>query len=189
MTILFRNLIRFSLIAIALPALITSAQAQAKATVYKIADAGIQIDLPAGWEASKDANGTHVISKKDGDGYVLFSMSVLPRDPAVNVDSLFAAFSDGIFQEAKKDWKGFKQGELLKDTQNGMAVRAQKIDGSMESAGGELEGLVILIDSPKPLGIFGQRTKKHSELLEKESTEILGSIKKISSNPGVGHED
>ena len=113
----------------------------------------------------------------------------LPRDPSVNVDSLFAAFSDGIFQEAKKDWKGFKQGEVLKDTQNGMAVRAQKIDGSMESAGGELEGLVILIDSPKPLGIFGQRTKKHSDLLEKESTSILDSIKKISSNPGVGHED
>ena len=60
-----------------------------------------------------------------------------------------------------------------------MAVRAQKMDGSVESAGGELEGLVAVIDSPKPLGIFGQRTKKHSDLLEKESTDILGSIKKI----------
>src|SRR3982751_2169326 len=171
---------RFAFIAFAVCSLVSVAAAQGtKPTVYKIAEAGIQIDLPAGWEASKDPNGTHLILKKDAGGYVLFSMSVLARDPSMTVDSLYAAFSEGIFEEAKKDWKGFKPGDVMKDSQNGMTVRAQKFDGSMESAGGELEGLAIVIDSPKPLGIFAQRTKKHSELLEKESSGILSSIKKI----------
>ena len=171
---------RFALIAFAVCALVSVAAAQAtKPTVYKIAEAGVQIDLPAGWEAAKDAHGTHTISKKDGGGYVVLSLSVLPRDPEVTIDSLFAAFAEGIFESAKKEWKDFKPGTVVKDTTDGMAVRAQKMDGSVESAGGELEGLVAVIDSPKPLGIFGQRTKKHSDLLGKESSDILGSIKKI----------
>jgi len=174
------TLVRFGLMAIAVLTLISAANAQGTIpTVYKIAEAGIQIDLPSGWEANKDPNGTHVISKKDAGGYELFSLSVLPRDPSVTIDALYAAFSEGIFEEAKKDWKGFKAGDVMKDTQSGMAVRAQKFDGSMESAGGELEGLAIVIDSPKPLGIFAQRTKKHSDLLENESSGILSSIKKI----------
>lgn len=175
-----RTFARFTLITLAVLTLISSANAQgAKPTVYKIGEAGVQMDLPSGWETSKDQNGTYTISKKDGNGYVLFSFSVLPRDASMTVDALFDAFSGGIFESAKKDWKDFKPGTVLKDNANGMAVRAQKIEGSMESAGGELEGLVVLIDSPKPLGIFGQRTKKHSALLDKESQDLLGSIKKI----------
>jgi hypothetical protein len=168
------------LTAIALLTLISAADAQeTKPTVYKIAEAGVQISLPSGWEASKEPNGTHTLSKKDGDGYVVFSVTILPRDPAVTIDVLFGAFSEGIFDNVKKDWKGFKPGTLIKDSTDGIAVRAQKIEGSMESLGGELEGLVVVVDSPKPLGIFGQRTRKHSDVLEKEGSDILSSIKKI----------
>jgi len=175
-----RAFARFTLLAVTLLMVISAANAQgAKPVVYKIVDAGVQMDLPSGWEASKDSNGTHTISKKDGGGYVVFSLTVLPRDPSVTIDVLFDAFSEGILENARKDWKGFKPGTLIKDNLNGMAVRAQKIDGSVENAGGELEGLVVVIDSPKPVGIFGQRTKKHSDLLEKEASDILGSIKKI----------
>ena len=170
----------FQFVLIAFFALVSAAHAQTtKSTIYKIPEAGIQVELPPGWEASKDANGTHVIVKKDADGYVVLSMSVVPRDPSMTVDVTYAAFSEGVFETARKDWKGFKAGEIMKDTQNGMAVRAQKFDGTVADAGGELEGLVILFDAPKPLGIFAQRTKKHSDLLDKESSDILGSIKKI----------
>ena len=175
-----RTLVRFALTAIAGLTLLSAANAQGtKPTVFKIADAGIQMDLPSGWEEHKDPNGTYTIVKKDGDGYVLFSVSVLPRDPSVTIDALFGAFAEGIFESARKDWKGFKPGTVIKDTSDGMAVRAQKFDGTVESLGGELEGLVVVIDSPKPLGILGQRTKKHSDLLEKEGNDVLSSIKKI----------
>ena len=165
---------------VALLAIFTIANAQdGKATIYKISEAGVQVNLQSGWKAEKDPNGTIVISKKDGDGYVLFSMSVLKSDPSITLDTLFAAFSEGVFENAKKDWKGFKTDQILKDTLRGMAVRAQKFDGTVADQGGELEGLVIIIDSPKPLGIFAQRTKKHSEALEKEGNDILTSIAKI----------
>jgi hypothetical protein len=169
----------FSLPAIALFAICLPGSAQTAKSVYKIPEAGIQLELPAGWDASKDANGTHVILKKDAGGYVVFSISVLPRDPSMTVDTLYSAFSEGVIENARKDWKGFKAGDIIKDTQNGMALRVQKLDGTVEEQGGELEGLVILMDAPKPLGIFAQRTKKHSDLLEKETTEILASLKKL----------
>ena len=174
------NLSRYLLMGLGLLATCSLAAAQtAKSNTYKITEAGVQIDLPAGWDASKDPNGTHTIVKKDGDSYVVYSMSVVPREPAMTVDMTFAAFSEGIFEHAKKEWKGFKAGDIVKDTVNGMDIRAQKIEGTDESLGGELEGLVVVIDSSKPLGIFGQRTKKHSDTLENEGSQILGSIKKI----------
>jgi hypothetical protein len=165
---------------IALVAICSAAHGQNAQTItYKIPEAGIQIDLPAGWEASKDANGNHLIMKKDGDSYVVLSMSVIPREPSMTIDVVYALFSEGVLKTAKRDWKGFKAGEIMKDTQNGMAVRAQKIDGTIADEGGELEGLVIVIDASKPFGIFAQRTKKLSDALAKESSDILGSIKRI----------
>ena len=172
-------LVRSALLAMLLT-IMSAANAQtSKPTVYKIPEAGVQVDIPSGWETTKDPKGNHVITKKDAGGYVVLSMSVLPSDPSVTFDTLYAAFSQGIFEEAKKDWKGFNPGDVVKDSLGGMAMRAQKFEGSMESAGGELEGIVIVVDSPKPLGIFGQRTKKHSDVLATESSQILDSIKKI----------
>ena len=175
------SLSRYLLLAFMLPAIYSPAPAQTppRSNTYKIAEAGIQLDLPAGWEASKDPNATYTIMKKDGDSYVVYSMSVVPRDPSMTADTRFAAFSEVILEHAKKEWKGFKAGDIMKDTLNGMDIRAQKIEGTDESLGGELEGLVVVIDSSKPLGIFGQRTKKHSDTLENESSQILSSIKKI----------
>jgi hypothetical protein len=175
-----RFLMKACLITVALVAGLSTASAQdAKATVYKIPEAQIQMNLPPGWSAEKDSKGTIIIMKKDSDGYVLFSMAVLPREPSNNLDALFAAFSGVVLENAKRDWKNFKAGTVQKDTQAQMEVRAQKFEGTMAESGGELEGLAIIIDSPKPLGIFAQRTKKHSELLENEGNAILSSIAKI----------
>lgn len=167
------------LLSVVLLAIFSTANAQAgKASVYKIAEAGIQVNLPSGWEVEKDPKGLVTFSKKDGDGYVVLSMSVLATHPSITFDQLFGLFSEGVFEQVKKDWKDFKSNPVMKDTQGGMAVRAQKFDGTVADAGGELEGLVVVIDSPKPLGIFAQRTKKHSELLENEANTILSSIAK-----------
>ena len=172
------TLARFSAIAFAVFALVSAVAAQsAQPTIYKIAEAGVQIDLPPGWDAEKVPNGTYTISKKDSGGYMVFSVIILTGDPNATVDSLFAVFAERIFEHAQKDWKDFKPGALIKDTTNGMAVRAQSFEGSRES--GDLEGLIMVIDSPKPIAILGQRRKKQSDLLEKEGPTILGSIKKI----------
>ena len=97
----------------------------------------------------------------------------------MTLDKEFTLFSQGIFDIVKKDWKEYKAEEIARDTQNGMPLMVQPFSGTMPDAGGELEGMVIVIGSAKPLGIFAQRTKKHSDTLDKESTELLSSIKKI----------
>ena len=177
---ILQKLIRIFGLSIALLAIFSTVNAQdGKATVYKVPDAGIQVNLPPGWNAEKDAKGVVVISKKDSEGYILFSLSVLDTAPSVSFDELFGAFSQGVLENVKKDWKNFKAGAVMKDTQDGMAVRAQKFEGTFADSGGDLEGLVIIVNSPKPLGIFAQRTKKHSDALENEGNSILSSIAKI----------
>jgi hypothetical protein len=180
LTVRLSRLIGLPVLGVALLAIVSTASAQdAKPAVYKIPEAGVQVSLPAGWNAEKDANGVIVISKTDAEGYVLFSLSVVATDPALTFDDLFGAFSQGVLEKVKKDWKNFKAAAVVKDTLGGMAVRAQKFEGNFADSGGDLEGLVIMVNSPKPLGIFAQRTKKHSELLENEGDGILGSIVKI----------
>ena len=152
---------------------------QDKASVYKINEAGIQLTVPAGWAVEKDKNGTVTVSKKENDTYVVIAVTVLPGDPSMTLDKEFAAFSEGIFESVKKDWKAYKAEDVAKATQSGMPLIAQSFTGTAPDAGGDLEGLVIVIGSPKPIGIFAQRTKKHSDALDKESTDLLNSIKKI----------
>jgi hypothetical protein len=167
-------------LSVALLSIFSTASAQdAKATVYKIPEAGIQVNLPPGWDAEKNAKGVVVISRKETDGYVVFSLSVLNTNPSLSFDELFTAFSQGVLENVKKDWKSFRAGSVMKNTQGGMAVRAQKFAGNSAESGGDLEGLVIIVDSPKPLGIFVQRTKNHSAVLETEGDSILSSIAKI----------
>jgi len=158
---------------------VVAAKPQGSAKVYKIAEAGIQFTMPAGWEAEKDKNGTVTVSKKENDTYVVIAVTTLPTDPSMTLDKEFAAFSEGIFDSVKKDWKSFKAEDVAKDTQNGMSLIVQPFSGTAPDAGGELEGLILVMGSAKPLGVFAQRTKKHSATLDKESTDLLSSIKKI----------
>ena len=60
-----------------------------------------------------------------------------------------------------------------------MPIIVQSFTGTAAEAGGELEGLVIVIGASKPVGVFAQRTKKHSDTLEKESADLLSSIRKL----------
>ena len=153
--------------------------AQGSANVYKLAQAGIQFTVPAGWGVEKDKDGTVTVSKKENDTYVVIAVIALPNDPSMDLDHEFAAFSKGIFDSIKKDWKTYKADEVSKQTQNGMSIIVQTFTGTAPDAGGELDGLVILMDASKPVGVFAQRTKKYSDTLGKETRDLLSSIKKI----------
>ena len=156
-----------------------AAKPQGSVNIQKIPEAGIQFTLPAAWSVEKDKNGTVTLSKKENDGYVVIALSSLPTDPSFTLDKEFALFSQGIFDIVKKDWKTYKAEDVAKDTQNGMSLIVQPFSGTAPDAGGEVEGLVIVMGAAKPLGIFAQRTKKHSDALDKESSDLLSSIKKI----------
>jgi hypothetical protein len=57
-----------------------AAQAQGSANVYKLAQAGIQFTVPAGWGVEKDKDGTVTVSKKENDTYVVIAVIALPND-------------------------------------------------------------------------------------------------------------
>lgn len=158
---------------------VIAAKPQGSVNVQKIPDAGIQFTVPASWSVERDKNGTVTLSKKENDTYVVIELSSLPTDPALTLDKEFALFSAGIIESIKKDWKTYKAEDVAKDTQNGMSLIVQPFSGTAPDAGGEVEGLVIVMGATKPLGIFAQRTKKHSDTLDKESSDLLSSIKKI----------
>jgi hypothetical protein len=155
------------------------AKPQGTANVQKLPEAGIQFTVPANWSVEKDKNGTVTLSKKENDTYVVIALSSLPTDPSLTLDKEFTLFSQGILDSIKKDWKTYKAEDVARDTQNGMSLIIQPFSGTAPDAGGEVEGLVIVMGATKPLGIFAQRTKKHSDALDKESTDLLSSIKKI----------
>src|SRR5437870_2889256 len=175
----FNRFLFIAAIALAIVLPHTTLAQQDKPSVYKIAEAGFQFTVLAGWQTEKDKNGTVTVSKKENDTYVVIAVAVLPTDASMTLDKEFAAFSEGVFDSAKKDWKGYKAEPVVKDTQNGMSIIVQAFSGTVPDAGGELEGLVIVMGSSKPVGIFAQRTKKHSDALDKESTDLLSSMKKI----------
>jgi hypothetical protein len=49
-----------------------------------------------------------------------------------------------------------------------MSIIVQTFTGTAPDAGGELDGLVILMDASKPVGVFAQRTKKYSDTQAKK---------------------
>jgi hypothetical protein len=161
-------------------ALSSSIKAQDNPNSYKLNEAGIQFTVPSDWDVQKGPDGTTIVAKKENDAVVVFSLIVLPRPPNVSLtlETNFAAFSQGALDSLKKDWKDFKADDPGKDSQNGMNLMVQSFKGSLPDSG-DMEGLVIVFDSPKPIGILAIRTKKHSDALEKESTSWLKSIRKI----------
>src|SRR5438128_4095579 len=131
-----RNCLSFmAAIAIAVNLSQTTLAQQDKASVYKINEAGIQFTVAAGWEVEKDKNGTVTVSKKETDTYVVIAVTVLPTDPSMTLDKEFAAFSEGIFESVKKDWKTYKAEDVDRRTQGGMPLIVQSFTGTAPDAG------------------------------------------------------
>lgn len=172
---------RFTLVVIAI-VIVFSQQTFAKQdnpSVYKIAEAGIQFTVPATWEVEKDKNGTLTVSKRDNDMYVVIAITALRTDPSITLDKEFVVFSGAILDNLKKDWKSCKTNEVAKDTRNGIPVIHQSFSGTAPDAGGDVEGLVMVMGSSKLGGVFAQRTKKLSDTLANETAQLLSSIKQI----------
>lgn len=179
MTGLYKFSLRLLISILVMGTFVVTAKPQGSVNIQKIPEAGVQFTVPAAWSVEKDKNGTITLSRKENDTYVVIALSSLPTDPSLSLDKEFTLFSQGILESIKKDWKTYKAEDVAKDTQNGMSLIVQPFSGTAPDAGGEVEGMVIVMGAAKPLGIFAQRTKKHSDALDKESSDLLNSIKKI----------
>ena len=139
---------------------VVAAKPQGSVNVQKIPEAGIQFTVPAGWSVEKDKNGTVTVSKKENDGYVVIALTSLPTDPSLTLDKEFTLFSQGILDSVKKDWKTYKVEDVARDSQNGMSLIIQPFSGTAPDAGGELEGLVIVMGAAN-LSAFSRSAPKN----------------------------
>jgi hypothetical protein len=148
-------------------------------SIYKANELGIQFVVPAGWQVKKDPNGTVTASKKEGAGYVVFAFSSFaPEASTLTPEALFNAFAEGILANAKKDFgKEFKTLEKGTAPQNGMTMTMQSFSGKQDGA--DINGVIIVLNANKPVGIYSQRTTKLSDSLEKEIELLFTSIKKV----------
>ncbi len=149
-------------------------------SVYKFKEAGVKFVVPAGWKVEKNKDGSITVSGKDGDGYIVVTMTTFgPETSALTPKAQFKLFAERVLPAVRKDLKGF-QSEEPTDVTN-MDAGVQMIDQEFKGTkdGVEMDGLLWLLLFDKPVGIFMQETVNVSGRLDKDRGELMGSIKKI----------
>jgi hypothetical protein len=152
---------------------------QSGGSLYKFKDAGIQLLVPAGWEVETGKDGTVTFSKHQGDSIMVAAISTLPPEASdLTPEAQFKAVSQGVFENAKKDFKDLKLlVEPQKTTQNGMTLTSQVFSAKQDDV--EMVGVLALLHADKPVLIFLYGTAKLSSTFDKEVDKMMGSIKKI----------
>lgn len=151
-----------------------------QSSVYKFKEAGIQFVVPGGWNVEKNKDGSITVSGKDGDGYILVTMTTYgPDTSALTPKAQFKLFAESVLPAVRRDWKGF-QADEPKEVTN-MDAGVQEIDQEFKGTkdGVEMDGLVWLMSFDKPVGLLMQETVNVSGRLDKDRGELMGSIKKI----------
>ncbi len=149
------------------------------AKVYKIQEAAVQFDVPPGWQIEKAENGTITASKSEGTASIAVSMAALGKDSSnLKPDALFKLFSEGVLKDVKKDFgDSFKTDEPAQTTQNGIPQMVQTFTGKAD--GVEMQGMVFVLYTDNPIGVFAYGNKGVSQTLAKEINQVLDSFKKM----------
>jgi len=149
------------------------------AKVYKLPEAAIQFEVPSGWKVEKGDKGGVTVSKSEGATTIAVSMAPLGKDTAnFKPEALFKLFSEGAFKDVKKDLgDSFKSGEPTQASQNGISEMFQTFTAKQD--GVEMQGLVFVLYTDNPVGVFAYGTKNISPTMANEIGQMLGSFKKI----------
>jgi hypothetical protein len=139
---------------------------------YKFKDAGLQFNVPAGWEIEAEKDGVTFSKMEAADSFIIASISTLDSAPAsVTLDAQFKASWEG----AGKDFK--KVGEPSKVTQAGMPLITQAYTTTMQ--GVQMVGVFAMIKAAKPTLILIYGTAKTSAEFNKDFDNLMNSMKKI----------
>jgi hypothetical protein len=155
-----------------------TANHQGNGSVFKFREAGIQFLVPPGWEVETDKSGTVTFSKLQDASFVVAAFSTLPPEASdLTPEAQFKAAAEGVFSDAKKDFKEFKLGAIQKETQNSMPLTSQAFAGKKD--GVDMRGSVTILKAAKLVLVYVYGTAKNSDAFDKDVSNLLGSIKKI----------
>ena len=149
------------------------------AKVYKIEEAALQFEVPSGWKVEKGKHGQFTISKSEGATSIAASIAPLGKDTAnFKPEALFKLFSEGALKDLKKDLgDSFKSSEPTQDSQNGISEMVQTF--TAKDHGVEMQGVVFVLYTDNPVGVFAYGTKGVSQAMANEAIQMFGSFKKV----------
>ncbi len=149
------------------------------AKFYKFQEAAIQFYVPSGWKVEKGDKGSITVSKSEGPRSIAVGVTALGKDSAnFKPEALFKLFSEGVFKDMKKNMgDSFKSGEPSQTTQNGISEVVQTFTGKDD--GVEMQGMVFVLYTDNPVGVFAYGNKEVSPTLVTEIQLMLGSFKKL----------
>ena len=147
--------------------------------VYKIEEAALQFEVPSGWKVEKGKHGQFTVSKSEAATTIGVSMAPLGKDTAnFKPEALFKLFSEGALKDLKKDLgDSFKSSEPAQMSQNGISEMVQTF--TAKDNGVEMQGVVFVLFTDNPVGVFAYGTKAVSATMANEAGQMLGSFKKI----------
>ena len=154
-------------------------QPSTTAKVYKIEEAALQFEVPSGWKVEKGKHGQFTVSKSEAATTIGVSMAPLGKDTAnFKPEALFKLFAEGALKDVKKDLgDSFKSSEPTQATQNGISQMFQTF--TAKDHGVEMQGVVFVLFTDNPVGVFAYGTKAVSATMANEAGQMLGSFKKI----------
>ena len=154
-------------------------QPSATAKVYQIQEAALQFEVPSGWKVEKGKHGQFTVSKSEAATTIGVSMAPLGKDTAnFKPEALFKLFAEGALKDVKKDLgDSFKSSEPTQATQNGISQMFQTF--TAKDKGVEMQGVVFVLFTDNPVGVFAYGTKAVSATMANEAGQMLGSFKKI----------
>jgi hypothetical protein len=156
----------------------TTTEQQTGETPFADKQLGIQLLVPAGWEIEKGKEGTLTVSKADGNKFVVAAITTLPPEATqLSPQAQLKAFSQGVFSNAKREFKGLKLSEPAKGTLNGTTTLSQSFDA--KSDGDDVAGFLILLSTDKPVIIYIYGSAKLPDTFDKEVDKMIKSFKKI----------
>ena len=140
--------------------------------IYKFKDAGLQFNVPAGWEVEAEKDGVTFSKMEAADSFIIASISTLDPGPAsVTLDALFKATWAGVGKDLKK------VGEPDKGTQAGLPLITQAYTTTLQ--GVQMVGVFALIKAAKPTMVLIYGTAKSSDEFKKDFNNLMNSMKKI----------
>jgi hypothetical protein len=142
--------------------------------IYKFKAAGLQFNVPAGWEVEAENDGV-TFSKMEGtDSLIMASISVFePAAASLTLDAQLKAAWEGF----NKDNDSKKVGQPDKGTQAGMPFVAQGYTSTLQ--GLQMVGELVLIKAAKPTLVVIYGTAKSSDKFKKDFNNLIDSMKKI----------
>jgi hypothetical protein len=145
---------------------------------YTDKELGIKFLVPAGWEVERDKEGNLTVSKSVGDKFIVAAITALPTEAAqLSPQEQLKAFSQGVFSNAKKEFKELKLDVPAKGTLNGTTTLYQSFEAKAD--GDDVAGLLILLSTDKPVIIYFYGSAKLPDSFDKEVDKMIKSVKKI----------